>query len=57
MTATHKLNDLKDLLLQLYPEATYEYIDNPRTEKPANTLVVKNDKFKQLGYKGVQINS
>lgn len=56
MTATHKLNDLKDLLLELYPEATFEYIDNPRTEKSANTLVVKNDKFKQLGYKGVQIN-
>lgn len=23
MTATHKLNDLKDILLELYPEATY----------------------------------
>jgi hypothetical protein len=30
MTATHKLNDLKDLLVELYPDATYEYIDNPR---------------------------
>lgn len=33
MTASHKLNDLKDILLKLYPEAKYEYIDNPRIEK------------------------
>lgn len=42
MTATHKLNDLKDLLIELYPETTYEYIDNPRTEKAENSLKVKN---------------
>lgn len=50
MTACHKLNDLKDLLLELYPEATYEYIDNPRAEKVANSLKVKNDNFKQIGH-------
>lgn len=56
MTATHKLNDLKDLLVSLYPEATYTYIDNPRQEKAGNSLNVKNDKFKNLGYKGIEIN-
>lgn len=49
MTATHKLNDLKDVLIGLYPEATYEYIDNPRAELAANGLNAQNEKFKQLG--------
>jgi hypothetical protein len=53
MTSSHKLNDLKDLLLALYPEATYSYIDNPRAEKAGNTLNVTNDKFKDLGHKGI----
>ena len=57
MTATHKLNDLKDLLVSLYPEATYTYIDNPRQEKAGNSLNVKNDKFKKLGYEGIEINA
>ena len=56
MTATHKLNDLKDYLVKMYPEAKYEYIDNPRAEKSGNSLNVKNDKFKDLGYKGIEIN-
>ena len=56
MTATHKLNDLKDLLMELYPEASFEYIDNPRAELAANSLKVKNDKFKDLGHKGLEIN-
>lgn len=56
MTATHKLNDLKDLLMELYPEASYEYLDNPRAELAANSLKVKNDKFKDLGHKGLEIN-
>lgn len=56
MTATHKLNDLKDFLIKLYPEAKYEYIDNPRAEKAANSLIVKNDKFTDLGHKGIDIN-
>lgn len=30
MTATHELNELKDLLVRLYPEAKFEYIKNPR---------------------------
>lgn len=42
MTATHKLNDLKDLLMELYPDASYEYIDNPRAEQAKNSLKVKN---------------
>lgn len=53
MTSTHRLNDLKDLLISLYPEATYEYIKNPRTEKSANELSVKNENFKKLGHQGI----
>ena len=30
MTACHELNQLKDILVELYPETKYEYIDNPR---------------------------
>ena len=56
MTACHKLNDLKDLLIELYPEATYEYIDNPRNEKAGNSLVARNEKFKKWGHDGLQIN-
>lgn len=42
MTACHKLNELKDLLIELYPGATYEYIDNPRAELQSNSLKAKN---------------
>lgn len=56
MTATHELNELKDILVKLYPEAKYEYIENPRNEKSENTLKVKNDNFKSLGYVGIEIN-
>lgn len=56
MTNTHKLNDLKDALIELYPDATWQYIDNPRAELAANDLNVKNDKFKKLGLDGIQIN-
>ena len=56
MTATHELNELKDILVKLYPDAKYEYIDNPRNEKAENTLKVKNDNFKSLGYVGIEIN-
>lgn len=57
MTATHKLNDLKDLLMELYPEASFEYIDNPRAELASNSLQVKNEKFKKLGHNGLEINT
>ena len=56
MTATHELNELKDILVNIYPEAKYEYIENPRDEKAENTLTVRNDKFKKMGYKGIEIN-
>ena len=56
MTSTHKLNDLKDQLLEMYPEATCNYIDNPRAELAGNSLIAKNDKFKKLGHKGIEIN-
>ena len=56
MTATHELNELKDILVKLYPDAKYEYIDNPRDEKAENTLTVRNDNFKGLGYVGIEIN-
>lgn len=56
MTATHSLNELKDILVKLYPDAKYEYIDNPRDEKAENTLKVKNDNFKNMGYVGIEIN-
>ena len=56
MTATHELNELKDILVSIYPDAKYEYIENPRAEKAENTLTVKNDKFKKLGYKGIEIS-
>ena len=56
MTACHKLNDLKDLLISLYPDATFEYIDNPRTEKAGNSLKVVNKNFEDLGHKGIDIN-
>lgn len=42
--------------MEMYPEAKYEYIDNPRDEKAENTLNVKNDKFKKLGYQGIHVN-
>lgn len=42
--------------MELYPDATFEYIDNPRTELAGNSLKVKNDKFTNLGHKGVEIN-
>jgi len=53
MTATHKLNDLKDLLVSVYPEAEANYIDNPRVEKAGNSLNVRNDKFKNMGFVGI----
>ena len=53
MTSTHNINELKDLLIELYPEATCEYIDNPRAELAKNSLKVKNEKFTHLGHKGV----
>lgn len=56
ITASHELNELKDILVEMYPEAKYEYIDNPRDEKAENTLNVKNDKFKKLGYQGIHVN-
>ena len=56
MTATHELNELKDILVKLYPDAKFEYIDNPRQEKAENTLKVKNDNFKDLGYVGIEVN-
>ena len=56
MTACHRLNDIKDFLVELYPDVKYEYINNPRKELASNDLVVKNDKFKNLGYKGIEIN-
>lgn len=46
MTSTHELNSLKDLLIKLYPSATFEYIENPRSEQAKNSLVVRNDHFK-----------
>lgn len=33
MTETISLNELKDMLLKLYPDAKYENIQNPRQEK------------------------
>lgn len=56
MTACHKLNDLKDLLIELYPDAKYEYIDNPRVEKPDNSLQVCNKNFSAMGHKGIHVN-
>lgn len=56
MTASHELNDLKDLLVKLYPEAKYEYIENPREEKAENSLKVINEKFKEMGHKGIFVN-
>ena len=44
---------MKDLLIKLYPEATFQYIDNPRAEKASNGLIVKNDKFTNMGHKGI----
>ena len=56
MTASHELNELKDILVKMYPEAKYEYIENPRDEKAENSLVVRNDKFKDMGHEGININ-
>lgn len=56
MTETIQLNQLRDLLLRLYPEAKYENLDNPRIEKADNTLVAENEKFKKLGHKGLKVN-
>lgn len=42
MTSTHNINDLKDILIKLYPDVKYEYIDNPRTELSSNSLNVRN---------------
>ncbi len=39
MTETIQLNQLRDLLLKLYPETKFENLDNPRIEKADNTLV------------------
>lgn len=33
MTETISLNQLKDMLIKLYPDAKYENIENPRMEK------------------------
>lgn len=42
--------------MKMYPEAKYEYIDNPRVEKAENSLIVRNDKFKDMGHEGIKIN-
>ncbi len=56
MTETIQLNQLRDLLLKLYPEAKYQNLDNPRIEKADNTLVAENEKFKRLGHQGLKVN-
>ena len=43
--------------MEMYPEASYEYIDNPRVELASNKLQAKNEKFKNLGHKGIEINT
>lgn len=56
MTASHELNELKDLLQKLYPDSRFEYIDNPREEKSTNSLKVVNQKFRDMGHQGIYVN-
>lgn len=56
MTETISLNQLKDMLLKMYPKAKYENITNPRQEKAENSLVAENEKFKKLGHSGLKVN-
>lgn len=56
MTETISLNELKEMLLRLFPEARHENIENPRMEKAENSLVALNEKFKKLGHEGIKVN-
>lgn len=56
MTETISLNQLKEMLLRLYPDAKYENIENPRVEKAENSLFAENEKFKKLGHEGLKVN-
>ena len=42
MTESISLNQLKDILVKIYPSAKFEYLENPRNEQSQNQLSVKN---------------
>ena len=48
MTETHRVRDLAELIRKM-TGAEIAYLPNPRKEAAENDLVVKNDKFRELG--------
>jgi UDP-sulfoquinovose synthase len=48
MTETHRVRDLAEMIAKL-SGAEIAWLPNPRKEAPENELIVKNDKFRNLG--------
>ena len=56
-TETHCLNNLSQLIKEIYPNTTINYISNPRKELIKNSLDVSHQKFLNLGLNPVLLSS
>ncbi len=54
MTETHRVRDLAELVSKM-TGAKIAWLPNPRKEAPENDLVVKNDKFLELGLEPITL--
>jgi UDP-sulfoquinovose synthase len=56
LTETHRLLDLAELIKEIYPNTSVNYVDNPRNELKKNSLVASNKKFLDLGLDPIFLN-
>lgn len=56
ITETHRLIDLANLIKKIIPNASIQFIDNPRKELIENSLEVSNNNFLELGLKPIYLN-
>jgi UDP-sulfoquinovose synthase len=48
MTETHRVRDLAEMIAKI-TGSEIAWLPNPRKEAPENELIVRNDKFRELG--------
>jgi UDP-sulfoquinovose synthase len=56
MTETHRVRDLAEMIAKL-TGAEIAWLPNPRKEAPENELIVKNDKFRNLGLNPITLKT
>lgn len=57
MTETIQLNTLYNIIRELYPNTSVNYMENPRNELDENTLEVENKQFLDLGLEPIYVNN